>query len=441
MKGGRRMGTIKEFFRNNSGKWLLALVSFFAAALLPEYIFPVLLFVSYIKNIKIKGNGKASVGSLGVCMLLYALWQVIGLFYSDHLTSGLSSIGIWCFMFGGYLMMRSAVDSSEKLDAVILTGALSGGVAGGIGIGQMVLYHYGELIHPALKSFFNPFWHQLDNFIADFAINHLLPDFILKHVQRTQFISIITRASGTFTNPVFYAIFLTVMLPFSAYCMFYFHSKRKKALGLICLALTLGGIAASYSRGPYLAMAAAFVILLFYGGKRTLVLLGCGAGGLAALAVFADGVFKRLLSIFNFNDVSVSTRSKIWEACAEILEDCWVFGLGTGVNNVREILHNTYGIKQPHAHNIVLQIMLENGIVGLAVFAAILVVFAVNMIKLSRLGGRARGLAISLLASITAFCMCGMTDYPFYGLKPMCYMMLIFGLSAAAVRIYRQPKS
>ena len=75
-------------------------------------------------------------------------------------------------------------------------------------------------------------------------------------------------------------------------------------------------------------------------------------------------------------------------------------------------------------------------IVGLAVFAAILAVFAVEMIKLSRLGGRARGLAISLLASITAFCMCGMTDYPFYGLKPMCYMMLIFGLSAAAVKVY-----
>ena len=183
------------------------------------------------------------------------------------------------------------------------------------------------------------------------------------------------------------------------------------------------------------------MILLFYGGKKTLVLLGCGAGGLAVLALVADGVFKRLLSILNFNDVSVSTRSKIWEACFEILEDNKIFGLGTGVNNVRELLHNTYGIKQPHAHNIILQIMLENGIIGVLLFAAILVVFAVNMIKLARLGGRARGLAISLLASIAAFCMCGMTDYPFYGLKPMCYMMLIFGLSAAAVRIYKQPKS
>lgn len=435
------MQTVKEFFKNNGGKWLFALVSFFAAALLPEYIFPVLLFVSYIKNVKFKENGRFSVGSLGVCMLLYAMWQFIGLFYSEHITSGLSSIGIWCFMFFGYQMMRCAIDSSEKLDAVILAGALSSGVAGGIGIGQMLLYHYGEHIHPALKSFFNPFWHPLDNFIADVAINHLLPDFVLKHVQRTEFISIITRASGTFTNPVFYAIFLTVMLPLSAYCMFYFHSKRKKLLGVICLVLTLGGIAASYSRGPYLAMAAAFVILLFYGGKKTLVLLGCGAGGLAVLALVADGVFKRLLSIFNFKDVSVSTRSKIWEACFEILEDNKIFGLGTGVNNVRELLHNTYGIKQPHAHNIILQIMLENGIIGVLLFAAILVVFAVNMIKLARLGGRARGLAISLLASIAAFCMCGMTDYPFYGLKPMCYMMLIFGLSAAAVRIYKQPKS
>ena len=81
------MSSIKEFFRNNKGSWLWALASFFAAALLPEYIFPVLLFVSYIKNVKFKENGRLSVGNLGVCMLLYSLWQVIGLFYSDYLSS------------------------------------------------------------------------------------------------------------------------------------------------------------------------------------------------------------------------------------------------------------------------------------------------------------------------------------------------------------------
>lgn len=427
-----------DFLKQQKGKWLWAVAAVLLSALLPEYVFPFLLVIACVKLISFKKLSVSKLGIPSLFLLGFSAWQAVGLIYTGSVVSGLAGIGIWLGAFACFLMMNRAVDSVAKLDTVMFAGALSGGVAGGIGVAQMVLYHYGELIHPSLKTLFNPFWHPLDNFVADVAINHLLPDFAMKYIQRTEFIAIVTRASGTFTNPLMYALFLTMMLPLAVYCMFYFNGKVKKFTGFVCAGLIAGGIAASYSRGPYLAIAAVFVVMLFYGGKRALAIVGIGVAGIAGIAVFASGVFKRLLTLFSATDISINTRSQIWKACFEMLDGHWVFGYGTGVNNVREQLHETYGIEQPHAHNIFLEILLENGIFGLLIFVGSFIAFGITMIMLMRYGKKARGIAVTLVACLVAFCACGMTDHLLYGLKPVCYMMMLFGMGSAILNVYKQ---
>lgn len=431
---------LKSFFAQNKGKWLWAVAAFSLCALLPEYVFPFVLVIAYIKTVSFKKITLSTISIPGVFLLLYAAWQITGLFYSGSAVSGLSGIAVWLGGFICVMMMSRSVDSPLKLDTVMFAGSIGGGIAGGIGVMQMVLFHYGELIWAPLKTLLNPFWHQLDNLVAKLAINYLLPDFARKYIQREEFISIEERASSTFTNPVMFAAFLTMMLPLAVYCMFYLDGKVKKAVGFGCAVLIVGGIAASYSRGPYLALAAAFIVLLFYGGKRTLALLGIGVGGIAAVALVADGVFKRLLTLFSGNDISVNTRSKIWSACFEMLDGHWIFGYGTGVNNIREQLHNTYNINQPHAHNIFIQSTLENGLIGSSLLLASFIVFGIMMLRLCRKGKKERAVAITLIASLLSFCACGMTDCLFYGLKLNIYMMMFFGIASAAVNIYLKKK-
>ena len=434
------MAELKRFFAQNKGKWLWAVAAFALCALLQEYVFPILLLIAYIKTVSFKKLSLNTVSIPGIFLLSFAAWQIIGLFYSGSAVSGLSGVAVWLAGFVSVIMMSRSIDSPLRLDTVMFAGSIGGGIAGGIGVMQMVLFHYGELIWAPLKTMFNPFWHQLDNLVAKLAINYLLPDFARKYIQRTEFISIEERASSTFTNPVMFAAFLTMMLPIAVYCMFYLNGKGKKLVSFGCAVLIVGGIAASYSRGPYLALAAAFIVLLFYGGKRTLALLGIGVGGIAAFAVFADGVFKRLLTLFNGNDISVNTRSDIWRACFDMLKGHWVFGYGTGVNNVREQLHGTYNINQPHAHNIFIQTTLENGVIGTALLLGSFIAFGIMMLKLCRKGKKERAVAITLIASLLSFCACGMTDCLFYGLKLNIYMMMFFGLASAAVNIYLKKK-
>ncbi len=436
------MNTILTFFKNYKGRWLMAPAVFLLCALLPEYIAPVLACIAFVMTVHFKEkNGSFMFGGIGRCILLYIMWMIIGLFYSHSLVSGLTYICIWMFMLLGYLMMINCISSRRMLDTVLFAGTLSGGIAGGIGIVQILLYHYGSYISPSLKMMFNPFWHILDKAVARFALSGILPDFVVSYFQRKQFIAIAARASSTFTNPLFFAAFLVIMMPFAAYCLLYFRSRRKRALSFVCLILIVGGIASSYSRGPYLALGLTFFVLLFYGKKRTVKLLSLAAASLIAMMVFASSVFMRLLSLFSNNDISINTRSKIFDACLDMIKQKWLFGYGTGVNNIREMLHSVYGIKQPHAHNIFLEIILENGVIGLLFFIAILVVFAVMMFKLMRKGERERGFAITFLASIVAFCACGMTDCLFYGLKPTQYFLMILGLAQVAIKVYSVPDS
>ncbi|MEI6580512.1 MAG: O-antigen ligase family protein, partial [Eubacteriales bacterium] len=136
--------------------------------------------------------------------------------------------------------------------------------------------------------------------------------------------------------------------------------------------------------------------------------------------------------------ISVNTRSAVWDACLEILHKKWLYGLGPGVGNVRNILVEEYGIKQPHAHNIFLQLFLEGGIIGISLFTLLIIWIAVELVKLCLRSKEGRPLAVGIIASIAGILTCGITDYVLYGPKVLQYFLMILGLALAAKRIYTQ---
>lgn len=405
-------------------------VLFLIFALLPEYIAPVAAIVAYA--VCVRPNGKFSLTTTQKAFLSFFTYMIVGLFYSCSAVSGFASLAVWLLAFSANIAVLTFADSKEKIESLIFYTSLSGGIAGFIGALQMFLYHYGALIWKPLRGMFNPFWHLLDSAVAKLCTENLFPDGIVSMLQRTEFIHIPQRASGTFTNPVFYAMFLVIVTPFCAYCMFFATSRKRKITALFSFICSLAGIALSYSRGPYLAVAVAFICLFFYGKKQFLSLLVTAAGMAGISLAVSSGVFERLLTIFSSDDISINTRSDIWKACLEMLDGHFIFGYGTGVANVREQLHNTYSINQPHAHNLLLEILLENGIVGVLLLLCVFIIFLVRMIKLTKKGTFEKNLAVTFIASFIGFLVCSVTDYPVYGIKPLFYFMLMLALADAS---------
>ena len=415
--------------------WYTAPLTFSAAALLPEYAAPVMMVVCFILVLKNRiANGlKPHFGSIGTALLAFMAWMVVCSVYSSYVITSLASIGLWILMFTAFYFTSEVLDTEDKIQKMFYVGGISAGVAGAIGIGQMVLFHVGDYIIDGLGKFFNPFWHFLDVGISKLIF--LLPEFIRTSMPRTTFNVFPARACSTFTNPLFFSAFEVMMLPFAAYCFLCMKEKKHRIVGLICFGLAAGGVASSYSRGPYIYAALVVVLLLLYGGKKALKLCGIGAVILAGVMTFASGTVKRIFSLLNDKDISVNTRTEIWKAVLQMFKKHPIFGYGTGFNNVRQLLHNDYGIKQPHAHNIFFEIQLENGILGTLLFIAVLVIFALNLLKLAKKSRECRYYAVTLFASVSGFVLCGMTDCLFYGLKPLQYLMLVFGISQAVFNV------
>ena len=404
--------------------------TFLLAALLPEYAAPFLTLIGFICVLKarIAAHARPRFGALGATILIYLGWMTVGLLYSPAKLSALVSIGIWLLMLGGYYFFTETVDSAARVQTVIACGSLCGGVAGAIGIGQMFLFHFAP---PPLNTAFNPFWKFL-NRLAEKAV-HILPQFVTSRMAAKTFYSFNTRACSTMTNPLFFAAIALILLPFAAHLFLCAPARRTRVFGLVCFLLCGGGVASSYSRGPYLYTAAVCAVLLLYGGKRVLKLVGVGAAAACGAAVIAGGTVKRLLTLLTNGDtdVSILTRKQLWRSVADLIRHKPFFGHGTGFDTVRQQLHNVYHVPQPHAHNIFLQAWAENGVIGALLLAAIFVVFFVQAIRLLRRGGVCREFAVTLLASVTAFLLCGMTDCLFYGLKPLQYLMMVLGLAQA----------
>ena len=82
-----------------------------------------------------------------------------------------------------------------------------------------------------------------------------------------------------------------------------------------------------------------FFLLLLYGGKKGLKLMALGGVGVCAIAIFANGIFKRLLTLISGKDISVNTRKQVWDAAFVMLKEKPIFGYGTGFDNIRRVMH------------------------------------------------------------------------------------------------------
>ncbi len=176
-------------------------------------------------------------------------------------------------------------------------------------------------------------------------------------------------AAGSVVDQNFFAT--SFMLPI-AFAFSTALSTRRTLLRLLCwvaIGLMLVGILISGSRGAFVALALMFGYFALRGrslGQVALLTLGLGA-----LLIRFPLVWQRLLQ----NDGG-SGRTFIWGVGLQALKDHWLFGSGVGSfqeTYARAFLSSYQPINQGWtrpAHNVVLGVLVELGILGFVLLAA-----------------------------------------------------------------------
>lgn len=191
-------------------------------------------------------------------------------------------------------------------------------------------------------------------------------------------------------------------------------------------AIMLTGIVISFSRGAWLGVTAGIAVTSFIALRRfwRLLVPAIPASllvGALALSMFVPATLtERITSIadearpFDAASITITNenyavveRMAHWQAGWHMFEDHPLTGVGAGNFNARYpdyYVRETFRISQGHAHNFYINMLAENGIVGLALYLTLILSFAFVALRvaLSSSDRLARALALGALGTMAA---------------------------------------
>ncbi|MBA2319787.1 MAG: O-antigen ligase family protein [Deltaproteobacteria bacterium] len=256
------------------------------------------------------------------------------------------------------------------------------------------------------------------------------------------------RAEAGLGSPNALGVLLAMALPVQL--MFVFRGTSVvRALALACVAFSLVGMTLAVSRGSFIGLAAAIVVLVLWAPFRRwalalvpILLLFLLAGSNPVASILDQEIVDRLAEIKGSG--GNNPRLVLWEAAPKMVEDHPAFGVGALEFGYHA---GEYGIGASpaapnHAHSTPLTIAAELGLVGLAAFVALAFFVGVGLQRAIRFASEdAQAMGYALAASFTVLLVSGMLDYVL-GAPPMaaaafvlvgCAVSLALGVERSAV--------
>ena len=257
----------------------------------------------------------------------------------------------------------------------------------------------------------------------------------------TMFSDIETRVISTFGNPNVLGEYLLLLIPVAAGYILARPSNFGRLTSLIITALLSLCMVYTYSRGNWIGlMVAVLVFFMFYDGR--FVWFGIIALLFAPLFL-PQTIIDRILSVGNTTDTSTSYRVYIWLGTFAMLRDYWFSGIGLG-SEAYGIIYPYYsysGIVAPHSHNLYLQIIVENGFVGIIAFATIIITYF-RMCISSVIGVcKDKILKVTVLglsAGMFGYLVQGMFDNVWYNYRIVFMFFIILALTSCGVVLSRK---
>jgi O-antigen ligase len=234
------------------------------------------------------------------------------------------------------------------------------------------------------------------------------------------------RATGPIGDANYYGQILIVVIPFTLYLAWIAERKRTRLAWLGVAVAIVGGVLVTYSRGAMLGMGVMTALAVI--ALRIPITRAAGAAVVACLLllVMPGNVGRRfatMVSLFPQEtyyvapEASFERRKLIAATGARMFDEHPLLGVGAG-NFVAHFSEYTRKVGSPaelfydhgqldQAHSLYLEVASETGLLGLSVFAAIVVAAYTDLRRTQRVlrarGNRGALLALGLSVSLTGF--------------------------------------
>lgn len=202
------------------------------------------------------------------------------------------------------------------------------------------------------------------------------------------------RASGPIGEANDFAYVLATAAPLAFYLAW--RKREHRALWLVASVVLLFTIALTFSRGAFVGLALAGLWAAMHNrtiakGVVAAVAAVAVLGG-ALLAIDSQWVNERLNAKTAVADENWASREALWRGAIDMFREEPLLGVGSGLYRYRaaEFVHDEpWGIVEPVAHNAYLEILAEDGAIGLSLFVAFIAGSWVTLVRARRAARRA----------------------------------------------------
>ncbi len=346
-------------------------------------------------------------------MSVYAVYLAVTAFWAK-IPKASATIGfVWICAAICAMTVISLCDTREKIENIMLCLVGSAAANSVIGIIQMCFMAVGRS-----DLFPNPLYQKADEFVYG-LINY---EYFVEEVR--------DRVAACFENPLIFATFLVMVFPIAAYCCFYTATKKRRVFSIISSLLIFFGILFTFLRGAAVAIIISFMVLSFAGKKPAKFMSGVAA---ASSLIILITIFERR-GVSASQDLSTNYRIGLWGCTFGLIKDNFLLGVGAGYNNVTGYLFEN-GLRFSHSHNLFIEVLAEGGIIGLGLFAILLLIIVCDFVKLCRMSGWHRSYGIAFLSSFLGFAVMSMFDNTLCTPKQILCFAVLAGCMQAVIRI------
>lgn len=246
-----------------------------------------------------------------------------------------------------------------------------------------------------------------------------------------EFATNVTRIYSAFGNPNVYGEYLVLVVPV-IFALFHITDRKVlKFFYLLVLGLGVGNVFLTLSRGSMLSLAIAIfiiVVLKAHSYFPAMVILG-----LLGAAMLPESIIRRILSIFTGGDTSTSYRKSIYQASIDMLKDYYITGTGLGQFKELYKVYSLSAAKSYHAHNTILMIFIEKGILGIVSFISMIIAWSRDIITTIKYkNDKMSFIAVSIFAGVAGCSLQGMVDHIWHNYDIMLMYFILLGLGCTS---------
>jgi putative inorganic carbon (hco3(-)) transporter len=249
------------------------------------------------------------------------------------------------------------------------------------------------------------------------------------------------RIASFFPHPNQLAGFLVVLVPLTLGVMGATRSRALQVASLLLAVLSVVGVVLTYSRGGLVALIALPLILIR--DKRSWPLI---VAGIVLIALLAPDVWRdRVAEVAKTDRPEIATRLDFWDASLEMFQAHPVTGVGLDSYSDayqalerpgRSYLGGGVLAAPETAHNLYLNTLAEQGLIGIAALALLLGSFFAMVLRLRHARDpRIRALGFGLLGSGVVVVVHNFFDVTFSDPKNGTVVWVLFGVGAALTRL------